>query len=162
MAFNFFSLNVKVHWLLARYFSCCPYYFRKTYNISFYLSVSAYSQRSNDWACAWFKHFWWLPVIFPFHHTKFPRSTSQSTSFTRTISVLRPIILPLQTFFSRVLLLRQQAFSSGNLPPERPTTTTTAIKTQVFMSCSVSLRTRKFDKKIHYCCRDSFFVEEDI
>ena len=26
----------------------------------------------------------------------------------------------------------------------------------------VSLRTRKFDKKIHYCCRDSFFVEKDI
>ena len=29
-------------------------------------------------------------------------------------------------------------------------------------SLHVSLRTRKFDKKIHYCCRDSFFVEEDI
>ena len=26
----------------------------------------------------------------------------------------------------------------------------------------VSLRTRKFDKKIHYCCRYSFFVEKDI
>ena len=50
-----------------------------------------------------------------------------------SLSVLSPIILPLQKFFSRVLLLRQQAFSSGNLPPERPTTTTTAIKTQVFM-----------------------------
>ena len=51
-----------------------------------------------------------------------------------SLSVLSPIILPLQTFFgSRVLLLRQQAFSSGNLPPERPTTTTTALKTQVFM-----------------------------
>ena len=37
--------------------------------------------------------------------TKFP----QSTSFTRAITVLSPIILPLQTFFSRVLLLRQQA-----------------------------------------------------
>ena len=60
--------------------------------------------------------------------TKFSRSTSRSTSFTRAISVLRPIILPLQTFFSRVLLLRQQAFSSGNLLPERPTTKTTAIK----------------------------------
>ena len=35
-------------------------------------------------------------------------------------------------FFSRVLLLREQAFSSGNLPPERPKTTTTAIKTQLF------------------------------
>ena len=59
-----------------------------------------------------------LPVTsghFPFHHTKFP----QSTSFTRAISVLSPIILPLQTFFSRVLLL----------PPEGPTTTTTEIKT---------------------------------
>ena len=50
-----------------------------------------------------------------------------------SLSVLSPIILPLQKFFSRVLLLRQQAVSSGNLPPERPTTTTTAIKTQVFM-----------------------------
>ena len=50
-----------------------------------------------------------------------------------SLSVLSPIILPLQKFFSRVLLLRQQAFSSGNLPPERPTTTTTAIKTQVFV-----------------------------
>ena len=67
-----------------------------------------------------------LPVTFPFHHTKFPRSTSA----TRAISVLKPIILPLQTFFSRVLLLRKQAFSSGNLLLERPTTTT-AIKTQV-------------------------------
>ena len=26
----------------------------------------------------------------------------------------------------------------------------------------VSLRKRKFDKKIRYCCRDSFFVEKDI
>ena len=55
------------------------------------------------------------------------------SSFTRAILVLSPIILPLQTFFSRVLPLRQQAFSSGNLPPETPTTTTTVIKTQVFM-----------------------------
>ena len=52
-----------------------------------------------------------LPVTFPFHHTNFPRSTSAS----RAISILSPIILPLQTFFSRVLLLRQQAFSSRNL-----------------------------------------------
>ena len=29
-------------------------------------------------------------------------------------------------------------------------------------SLQVSLRTRTFDKKIHYCCRDSFFVEKDI
>ena len=48
-------------------------------------------------------HFLWLPVTFPFHHTKFPRSTS----FTRAISVQSPIIFPLQIFFSRVLLLRQ-------------------------------------------------------
>ena len=66
---------------------------------------------------------------FPFHHTKFPRSTSA----TRAISVLSLIILPLQTFVSRVLLLRQLAFSSENLPPERPTTTTTRIKAQDFM-----------------------------
>ena len=97
------------------------------------------SQRSNDWACAWFKHFRWpFLVTFPFHHAKFPRSTSAS----RAISVLSLIILPLQTFFSRVLLLRQWAFSSGNLPPERPTTTTAAIK------------------KIHYCCRDSFLLKK--
>ena len=36
-------------------------------------------------------------------------------------------------FFSQVLLLKQQAFSSGNLPLGRSTTTTTAIKSQVFM-----------------------------
>ena len=65
----------------------------------------------------------------------FPVSSQISTVKLRhsSLSVLSPIILPLQKFFSRVLLLRQQAFSSGNLPPERPTTTTTAIKTQVFM-----------------------------
>ena len=62
-----------------------------------------------------------IPVTFPLHPTKF-----------RAISVLSSIILPLQTFFSRVLLLRQQLFWSENLPPERPTTTI-AIKTQVFM-----------------------------
>ena len=65
---------------------------------------------------------------FPLYPTKFPRSTSA----TRAISLLSSIILPLQTFFSRVLLLRQQPFSSENLPPERPTTTI-AIKTQAFM-----------------------------
>ena len=64
---------------------------------------------------------------FPSSSHKIPRSTCA----TRAISVLSLIILPLQTFFSRVLLLRQQAFSSENLPPERPTTTIT-IKTQVF------------------------------
>ena len=60
-------------------------------------------QRSTECACAWFKHF---------NH---------------------PIILHLQTFFFRVFLHKQQAFSSGNLHPERPTTTITAIKTQVFV-----------------------------
>ena len=80
-----------------------------------------FSQRSNDWACAWFKHL-------PFHHTKFPRSTSA----TRAISGLSSIILSLQTLFSLVLLLRQQPFWSQNLLPETPTTTI-AIKTQVFM-----------------------------
>ena len=69
-----------------------------------------------------------LPVTFPLYPTKFP----QSTSATRAITVLSSIILPLQTFFSRVLLLRQQPFWSENLLPERPTTTI-AIKTQVFM-----------------------------
>ena len=65
---------------------------------------------------------------FPSSSHKIPRSTST----TRAISVLSSIILPLQTLFSRVLLLRKQPFSSENLPPERPTTTI-AIKTQVFM-----------------------------
>ena len=67
--------------------------------------------------------------------------------YTRAISslVLSSIILPLQTFFSQVLLLRQQAFLSGNLSPDRPTTTTTAIKTQVFMFCYESVNwTGKF------------------
>ena len=62
---------------------------------------------------------------FPSSSHKIPRSTSA----TRAISGLSSVILPLQTFFSRVLLVRQQPFSSENLPPERPTTTI-AIKTQ--------------------------------
>ena len=78
---------------------------------------------------------------------QFPSSSHKipwSTSATRAISVLSSIILPLQTFFSRVLLLRQQPFSSENLPPERPTTTI-AIKTQVFMFRYESVNsTRKF------------------
>ena len=78
---------------------------------------------------------------------QFPSSShkiSRSTSATRAISVLSLIILPLQTFFSRVLQLRQQPFSSENLPPERPTTTI-VIKTQVFMFRYESLNsTRKF------------------
>ena len=77
---------------------------------------------------------------FPSSSHKIPRSTSA----TRAISVLSSIILPLQTFFSRVLLLRQQPFSSENVPPERPTTTI-AIKTQVFMFRYESVNsTRKF------------------
>ena len=69
---------------------------------------------------------------------KIPRSNSA----TRAISVLSSIILPLQTFFSRVLLLREQLFSSENLPPERPTTTI-AIKTQVFMFRYESVNSRR-------------------
>ena len=81
-----------------------------------------------------------LPVTFALHPTKFPRSTSA----TRAISVLSSIILPLQTFFSRVLLLRQQPFWSENLPPERPTRTI-AIKTQIVMFCYELVNsTRKF------------------
>ena len=80
------------------------------------------SQRSNDWALAWtrawFTHFRSLSLFIP------------QNSAARAISVLSSIILPLQTFFFRVLLLRQQPFWSENLPPERPTTTF-AIKTQV-------------------------------
>ena len=45
---------------------------------------------------------WAHPVTSPLYPTKFPRSTSA----TRAISVLSSIILPVQTFFSRVLLLR--------------------------------------------------------
>ena len=77
---------------------------------------------------------------FPSSSHKIPRSTSA----TQAISVLSSLILPPQTFFSRVLLLRQQPFSSENLPPERPTTTI-AIKTQVFMFRYESVNsTRKF------------------
>ena len=43
-----------------------------------------------------------------FHRTKFPRSTSSTRAISS--SVLSAIILSLQTFFSRVLLLRQRAF----------------------------------------------------
>ena len=39
----------------------------------------------------------------------------------------------LQRFFFLVLLLRQQAFLLGDFSSERPTITTIAIKTQVFM-----------------------------
>ena len=49
------------------------------------------------------------------------------------ISLLSPIILPLQRFFSRVLLRRQQVFSPGNFARQRPNTRITTIKTQVFM-----------------------------
>ena len=83
------------------------------------------TQRSNDWAGARFTHFRSL--------SRFITQISTVNLRHSSLSVLSPIILPLQKFFSRVLLLRQQAFSSRNLPPERPTTTTTAIKTQVFM-----------------------------
>ena len=87
---------------------------------------SGRSQRSNDWACARFKHFRSLGRFITQNFHGEPPPT------TRAISVLSSIILPLQTFFSRVLLLRQQPFWSQNLPPERPTTTI-AIKTQVVM-----------------------------
>ena len=50
-----------------------------------------------------------LPVTFPLHPTKFPRSTSA----TRAISVLSSIILPLQTFFSRVLLALACFYRNG-------------------------------------------------
>ena len=52
---------------------------------------------------------------------------------THKISLLSPIILPLQTFFSRVLLRRQQVFSPGNFARQRHKTRITTIKTQVFM-----------------------------
>ena len=52
---------------------------------------------------------------------QFPSSSHKnSTVNLRHSSHLGSIILPLQTFFSRVLLLRQQPFSSENLPPESP------------------------------------------
>ena len=102
---------------------------------------------------------------FPSSSHKIPRSTSA----TRAISVLSSIILPLQTLFSRVLLFRQQPFSSENLPPERPTTTI-AIKTQVFMFRYESVNsTRKLTivaeivsllKKIYK--RDKYSVEQRI
>ena len=76
-------------------------------------------------------------------------------------SHLGPIILPLQTFFCRVLLLRQQAFSSGNLPPERPTTTTTAIKTQVFVFCCERVNsTRKFTIVAEIVSRGKRYIKE--
>ena len=107
----FIVYNITIFWL-------CP-----LHSFWFYFllrdTVTHSTLRSNDWVRARFTHFRWLPVTFPFHHTKFP----PSTSFTQAIPVLRPIILPLQTFFSRVLLLRQQAFSCLH----------------------VSLRMRKFD-----------------
>ena len=64
-----------------------------------------------------------LPVTFPLHPTKFPRSTSA----TRAISVLSSIILPLQTFFSQVLLLRQQHFGATSEYPSTPFTCVGAL-----------------------------------
>ena len=96
-------------------------------------------------------------VTFPFHHTKFPRSTSNIQTISS--SVLSPIILPLQTFFSRVLLLRPQAFYIRKSFPREGDDNNYSDKNT---SPYVSLRTRKFDEKIQYCCRGSFFVEEDI
>ena len=95
-------------------------------SVTKYLSTA--SQRSNDRVLVNTRVIYALPVTFPLHPTKFPLSTSA----TRAIALLNSIILPLQTFFSRVLLLRQQPFWPENLPPERPKTTI-AIKTQVFM-----------------------------
>ena len=124
----------------------------------FLSNLTGPSQWSNDWVCVSFKHFRCTSVTFPFHRTKFPRSTSS----TRAISVLSSIILPLQTFFSRVLLLRQQN-SDAKICPQRDQRQQEHI-TYLDKNTSrhVSLRTRKFDKKVHYCCRDSFFVEKDI
>ena len=101
----------------------------------------ARSQRSNECACLSharaIERAWSL--------SRFIRQISMVNLRHSSLSVLSPIILPLQKFFSQVLLLRQQAFSSGNLPPERPTTTTTATKTQVFMFCYERVNsTRKF------------------
>ena len=90
------------------------------------------SQRSNDWTGA--RQARDLRTSGDFRSlSRFITQISTVNLRHSSLSVLSPIILPLQKLFSRVLLLRQQAFSSGNLPPERPTTTTTAIKTQVFM-----------------------------
>ena len=116
----------------------------------------ARSQWSNDWACARFKHFrGQFQSLSRFITQNFYVDPSPLET-TRAISLLSPIILPLQTFFSRVLLLMQQVFSSGNHPPENNN------YCDKHTSSLVSLWTRKFDKKIHYCCRDSFFVEKDI
>ena len=118
----------------------------------------ARSQWSNDWACARFKHFrGQFQSLSRFITQNFYVDPSPLET-TRAISLLSPIILPLQTFFSRGLLLRQQAFPSRNLPREADDNNYSDKNTSLY----VSLRTRKFDKKIHYCCRDSFFVEEDI
>ena len=113
------------------------------------------SLRSNDWARARFTHFQWLPVTFPFHYTKFPRSTS----YTRAISssVLSPIILPHQTFFSQVLLLRQQAFFIRKSFPREADGNNYSDKNT---SLRVLLWARKFAKKIHYCSRDCSLLKK--
>ena len=97
--------------ILIRISSLAPSLYQHTFDQYLWSISTRASQRSNDWARVRFTHFQWLPVTLLFHHTKFPRSTS----FTQAISVLSPIILPLQTSFFRVLLLRQQASSSRNL-----------------------------------------------
>ena len=100
------------------------------------LDLARGPQQSNDWAFAWtrawFKHFRSISLFIPQNSTvNLSHSSHLGTKFNHSAP---------KTFFFRVLLLRQQPFSSENLPPERPTTTI-AIKTHV------SLRKRKFDKK---------------
>ena len=90
---------------------------------------------------------------FPSSSHKIPRLTSA----TRAISVLSSIILPLQTFFPEFYCLGNSLSHPKICPRE-----TNDNYRDKNTSLHVSLRTRKFDKKIHCCCRDSFFVEKDI
>ena len=78
---------------------------------------------------------------------------------THTISLLSPIILPLQTFFSRVLLRRQQVFSPGNFARQRPKTRITTIKTQVFMFRYERVTSTG---KFTIVAKIVFFVKKDI
>ena len=88
-----------------------------------------YSRLPNEWVMGTNRCCFSFLIYANETHTKFPRSTSA----TRAISLLSLIILPLQTLFSRVLLSRQQVFSPGNFPRQRPKTKITTMKTQVFM-----------------------------
>ena len=84
-------------------------------------------------------------------HTKFPLSTFA----TLAISAFRGIILPLQTYLSRVFSLKQQLFATGDFPSEKAkaSSSTAATNTNFMLD---------FEQKIPHCYHDHLFVRKNI